>query len=54
MVTRELSFKRLGFSFGKHTGEIVRETLLIVDYNKNLRMLYNLELSEEGYQNIVG
>ena len=26
------------------------ETLLIVDYNKNLRMLYDLELSEEGYQ----
>ncbi len=28
----------------------MRETLLIVDYNKNLRMLYDLELSEEGYQ----
>ena len=28
----------------------MRETLLIVDYNKNLRMLYDLELSEEGYK----
>ena len=28
----------------------MRETLLIVDYNKNLRMLYDLELREEGYR----
>ena len=27
----------------------MRETLLIVDYNKNLRRLYDLELSDEGY-----
>ena len=27
----------------------MRETLLIIDYNKNLRILYDLELSEEGY-----
>ena len=27
----------------------MRETLLIVDYNKNLRKLYDLELSDEGY-----
>ena len=28
----------------------MRGTLLIVDYSKNLRMLYDLELSEEGYE----
>lgn len=27
----------------------MRETLLIVDYNKNVRMLYDHALSEEGY-----
>ena len=29
------------------------ETLLIVDYNKNLRMLYALELSEAGYKIVL-
>ena len=29
------------------------ETLLIVDYNKNLRMLYDLELSEAGYKIVL-
>ena len=28
----------------------MRETILIVDYSKNLRMLYKHELSEDGYR----
>ncbi len=32
------------------SGNSSEKSILIVDYNKTLRMLYHLELSEEGYR----